>query len=661
MSKYRSLQFLRNETINSYASHEKAIEAIKGYTPENGEAVPSVLANVDAKDGEIIMFRYKLEGDGNTVHTQLVAARRDGSAKYFEIVANYDQLTNIIEHLNANVTGRSATEGAYVTVNVVEENGVITAVNVTENIDERIAEEIAKLDATVRSTDGVNVQVQVVETDGKITDVSVSDNSINATDLKNAIEALDADKSGSNANQDITVQVVETNGKITDVKVSDTLKSVAHTGAAADVAVAAKTDAQGNTVVAEGTVQGTLEAIAAKIDGMDSAYTPGTLVKVDFTQVDGKVTVFTTDETALEERLEAIENNTIIGDEAIVVTPDAEGNNVVTLKLADETILTQDDNGLKATLSIVYNSDDKQIELHGVNGIIGNPIDATDFIKDGMLEDAEIITATTEEGLEAGKRYIKFTFKTYQQGQEGVEEILKVEYLDVESLFDSYTADEQWIHIDQDANKISHITSGVTAGDYAVNANDVTVNSTTSQSFKVPTLTVDAAGHVTAASEKTVTISLPASIDTAVQTINGHAENASFITTTVTPSNNNTVQDIAVTAKLGTFAANEANLVNGLATVQAVTDYVQANSTTVSDVATNPVSVESTTNANGSKDYKVTLDAVEVENEDVTNTMANDTATHSYITSIETDGFGRVVKTVTETMTEDIDCGCWDA
>ncbi len=332
------------------------------------------------------------------------------------------------------------------------------------------------------------------------------------------------------------------------------LADVAHSGAAADVTVAAKTDAQGNTVVAEGTVQGTLESIAAEIDAMDSTYTLGTLVNVNFAQVDGKVTTFTTDETALEARLTAIEDKSIIGKKAIVVTSEATtGNNEVSLKLAEETILTQNGDGLKATLSIVYNSNDKQIELHGVNGVIGEPIDATDFIKDGMLEDAEIITATNEDGLVSGKRYIKFTFKTYQQGQEGAE-VLKVEYLDVENLFDSYTSGNDWIVINQTTNEISHAEVGA-AGTYAVNDANITVDSTNEKSFNVPTLTVDAAGHVTAASEKTVTIKLPASINTAIQKVE-KAEGEKYLNVTKLEGSN----DVTISTITGSVSYNDDKL-----------------------------------------------------------------------------------------------------
>jgi hypothetical protein len=225
------------------------------------------------------------------------------------------------------------------------------------------------------------------------------------------------------------------------------------------------------------------------------------------------------------------------GENAIVVTDaTTENPTVVSLKLATgETVLSQDANGLKSTLDLTYDSTAKEIRLWGISET--EPIatvDATAFIKDGMLADAEIITASNEEGLTPGHRYIKFTFKTYQQGQQGQEEVLKVEYLDVEDLFDSYTHGNEWIVIDQSANTISHKTQslftpveGQTAPKTAFGDNvaadavaDVTIEGAgQSTKFAVPSFVVDAAGHVTAAEDKVVEVKLPAAPTTAEKTI----------------------------------------------------------------------------------------------------------------------------------------------
>jgi hypothetical protein len=102
-----------------------------------------------------------------------------------------------------------------------------------------ISDAIAALDSVQTSTDGTNVQVKVTEVDGKITDVNITtDNSINNTDLTNAINALDSsvDATAADGNQYFVLTgVTETNGKLTE-KTEVKLAAVAKTGVASDVA-----------------------------------------------------------------------------------------------------------------------------------------------------------------------------------------------------------------------------------------------------------------------------------------------------------------------------------------------------------------------------------------------------------------------------------------
>lgn len=354
------------------------------------------------------------------------------------------------------------------------------------------------------------------------------------------------------------------------------------TPAAAETGVITSLTKSGNTLTAVYTNNNS--ALTATSLTVMSGYTQDTNGKITATTIKSfNDAQFAETGNVISLHPNVLNASTYTGTEAIEITTLADGTKQVALTIdtADQ-VLTQSATGLKANLGLTYDSASKQIRLTGKTtgdgeaaqtAILGT-IDATNFIKDGMLEDAEIITATNEEGLVAGKRYIKFTFKTYQQGQEGVEEFLKVEYLDVESLIDSYTQGNEWIVIDQTANTISHKTSTVTAGTYANNTADVTVDSTDEQSFKVPTFTVDAAGHVTAAGEKTVTITLPASIDTAIQ--GGAGVDTTYIETEVDRNATSTSQlDVTVTAKIGTFSNSETGLTGGLATTTAVEAYVE--------------------------------------------------------------------------------------
>ena len=129
-------------------------------------------------------------------------------------------------------------------------------------LEHKIADGVASLDAEVTSTDGTNVQVKVTEVDGVITAVNVTtDNTINATDLSDAIDALDGSATATAASGNVysvLTSVVETDGVISKGG-EVTLAAVAKTGAAADVSI---TDS-GNLLDASN-VEAALQEIAGK-------------------------------------------------------------------------------------------------------------------------------------------------------------------------------------------------------------------------------------------------------------------------------------------------------------------------------------------------------------------------------------------------------------
>ena len=65
-------------------------------------------------------------------------------------------------------------------------NGSDAAINVTRFVNARIGEEIAKLDSAVMSTNGTNVEVQVIEDNGKITAVNITADSTANIDVLDA-------------------------------------------------------------------------------------------------------------------------------------------------------------------------------------------------------------------------------------------------------------------------------------------------------------------------------------------------------------------------------------------------------------------------------------------------------------------------------------------
>lgn len=193
------------------------------------------------------------------------------------------------------------------------------------------------------------------------------------------------------------------------------------------------------------------------------------------------------------------------------------------------------------------------ITLVGANGGNYGEIDAANFIKDGMLANAAYNPEDNK---------LSLTFNT-----DGGEDTIEV---DLGDLVDTYTADGTYLTVAN--NQFSHKTienldskntHGLTA--------DVTVNNATPTSFNVPSLKVDAAGHVVSVDEKQVTISLPASIGTAIQ--NGAGVNTTYIQTTVARNATNTNQlDVTATAVIGDYAAE--GQVDGLATTSATKTYI---------------------------------------------------------------------------------------
>lgn len=114
---------------------------------------------------------------------------------------------------------------------------------------------------------------------------------------------------------------------------------------------------------------------------------------------------------------------------ANVTIPEA----TVTGVKADDKFLSLADKLVSADVSIAYDADDKKIYLYGKDKTKANAvssIDCRDFIKDGMLNSAELVT--NPAGQSAGT-YIKLTWNTDSGKKDPM-------YINVTSLIDIYTA-----------------------------------------------------------------------------------------------------------------------------------------------------------------------------------------------------------------------------
>lgn len=140
-----------------------------------------------------------------------------------------------------------------------------------------------------------------------------------------------------------------------------------------------------------------------------------------------------------------------VGENAVTVSSaDASNNKTVSLKInSGDNVLSQGPNGLSATLSIEYDSSTRKLQLKGNGGNLINDIDATAFVKDGMLNDTAVFTAsaTTQSitfsgsrnthkysGLTSNHHYLAFEFKI----DNDTAQPYKYEILDATSIIDVY-------------------------------------------------------------------------------------------------------------------------------------------------------------------------------------------------------------------------------
>ena len=207
------------------------------------------------QDGEICLASYGASWEA--AKTILGVVRTKGATPSYTIFDNEDiaGIVAKIQELDANVT---STSDSHVTVNVVEADGVITAVNVTTS---DIAS--AKLLGTKADEAGTDTAFGRIakEVADRTTAITEAINGLNGT-----VSAVAAD-----GNQySVLTGVTQTNGKLASVK-EVTLAAVAKTGSAADVANAAIAGDTTHVAVAGTNVSDQITDIAAIIKGVQTS------------------------------------------------------------------------------------------------------------------------------------------------------------------------------------------------------------------------------------------------------------------------------------------------------------------------------------------------------------------------------------------------------
>lgn len=206
-----------------------------------------------------------------------------------------------------------------------------------------------------------------------------------------------------------------------------------------------------------------------------------------------------------------------VGENAVTVSSaDTSNNKTVSLKInSNDKVLSQDTNGLSATLSIAYDSNERKLQLKGKSDNTISEIDATAFVKDGMLNDTAVFTASATKqsitfsgssntheysGLTINHHYLAFEFKI----SSGESSSYNYEILDATSIIDVYNngngleltdhtfsvkkADdsEGFLTIDEHGVKISGVTDAIAAAAASAKTevkkadNDKHINVTTS-------------------------------------------------------------------------------------------------------------------------------------------------------------------------------------
>ena len=195
----------------------------------------------------------------------------------------------------------------------------------------------------------------------------------------------------------------------------------------------------------DGKIEVTRAAVASPTKTVSVTKADGGGVNFDV-NIDGKTIVKNTDGKI---SVASAELTQYVGENAVTVsTADTSNNKTVRLKInSGDKVLSQGPNGLSATLSLIYDHTNRELQLKGNAGNLISNIDATAFVKDGMLNDTAVFTAsaTTQtvdfgdrhheySGLTKNHHYLAFEFKI----SSGESSSYNYEILDATSIIDVY-------------------------------------------------------------------------------------------------------------------------------------------------------------------------------------------------------------------------------
>ena len=274
LNQTRFLQPLRSNTVHS--TIKAAIEDI--------EAIKIELSSSIHSDGISVVARYM---DGDKIKSVLgIFSNTNGVYGFTYFVLDSDKMDALLERVNTLETK-------------VGVNSVI----------ETITTEIQKLDSTATSTNGKFVNITIVEEDGKLTSASVDETALD-TRIQ-AIEKSVTDEASARAAADEALDgrldIIEGEGEGSIKKAVADVVNGASAGYQTLKELQTKIEALNGAVGEGGSVS---TQIQNAINGLDSEETgDGAYVDVTVTQVDGVITEVKVDESGLNTKIGTIETS----------------------------------------------------------------------------------------------------------------------------------------------------------------------------------------------------------------------------------------------------------------------------------------------------------------------------------------------------------------
>lgn len=561
------------------------------------------------------------------------------------VIDTFNEIKNFLTMDQSAGTYVAQGDESYVSSDTLTNVNTTNVIDITGSDTDMVDGAIAKVDRKAKSILGEVIvakkEIDAVETgaglseDGSYTANTNTNYIKDATSLKDADEKLDA---AINGVSDIVSSL--TSGTVSDVKINDTSVK---TNGVANITVEGTYNNDNNKIATQTTVSNAIDflknsltgnaTIASKSgnsvtlksgvteskgvvsnnDGADiilaDVASTGAAADVTIADVNNKITA-TTVEGALTELATSIENN------------------VITIASGEKVISKSAGNELSTTLTMVVEKQGEAgnqkdyIVLKGINDTEITKIDASQFLKDGMLSNAELVTVA-EEGVTEKVPYIKLSFNTDAGKQDIRFSILVDTYTsgDTNTLTVSnytitpvtapvaengtalttggqvYSAiaatkgqDIQTITGETATTDDSYINVKVTA---TKDANDDYTLSTTSNA-KIQAVTSADASNMGLAEASDVKSYVDTKVGTAVQTVDGSAEEktksvtqsnyATVKVSATTDNSNNVTLDSAVGLTIQGVSSASANAM-GIAEASDVKSYVDAHTANVTNAA----------------------------------------------------------------------------